>query len=88
MGNSKEWQVSAKSVQNIEPTVLFKTVGITPESKTLENGILYFGQKGKFSRTGVYLVHLSILVIFAGAIIGSQLGFKGSVMIPELKSTT
>jgi cytochrome c biogenesis protein len=87
MGNNKEWQIPENGIQKIEPTVLFKTIGITPQSKTLENGILYFGQKGKYSRTGVYLVHLSILVIFIGAIIGSQLGFKGSVMVPELKST-
>jgi len=87
MGNSKEWQIPAEDMQKIEPTVLFKIFGITPQSKTLENGILYFGQKGKYSRTGVYLVHLSILVIFVGAIIGSQFGSKGSVMVPELKST-
>lgn len=87
MGNSKEWQIPENVMQKIDPAILFKTVGITPESKTLENGILYFGQKGKYSRTGVYLVHLSILVIFVGAIIGSQFGFKGSVMVPELKST-
>lgn len=87
MSHSKEWHISEKGIQNFEPTTLFKTAGLASESKTLENGILYFGQKGKYSRTGVYLVHLSILVIFVGAIVGSQFGFKGSVMIPELKST-
>lgn len=88
MASNREWLVSNETLANIDPAVLLKTVGITSESKTLENGDLYFGQKGKYSRIGVYLVHLSILVIFAGAIIGSQLGFKGSVMVPELKSTS
>ena len=87
MSDSKEWEVPEETIQKFEPTTLFKTVGLTPENKALEKGILYFGQKGKYSRTGVYLVHLSILIIFIGAIIGSQLGFKGSVMVPELKTT-
>jgi len=42
-----------------------------------------FAQKGAFSRFSVYVTHLSILIIFAGAIIGSVWGFKGYVNIPE-----
>jgi cytochrome c biogenesis protein len=36
----------------------------------------------------VYAVHLSILVIFAGALIGSVFGFKAYVFLPEGKSTS
>ncbi|MFZ5774229.1 MAG: cytochrome c biogenesis protein ResB [Thermodesulfobacteriota bacterium] len=46
-------------------------------------GTLLFSQKCAWSRLGVYAVHLSILIIFAGALIGTFTGFKGSVMIPE-----
>lgn len=42
-----------------------------------------FAQKNAWSRLGVYVVHLSILVIFVGALIGSQLGYKGFVTIVE-----
>lgn len=42
-----------------------------------------FSQKSAWSRLGVYVVHLSILVIFVGAIVGSLLGFKGFVTILE-----
>jgi len=42
-----------------------------------------FAQKSAWSRLGVYVVHLSILVIFIGAIIGSLFGFKGYVSIVE-----
>lgn len=52
------------------------------QGETGEN-ILLFSQKGAWTRLGVYCVHLSILVIFIGAIIGSLFGYKGSVMIPE-----
>jgi len=50
-------------------------------------GTITAAQKGRWSRTGVYLVHASILVIFAGAITGYFLGFKGSVLIPETKES-
>lgn len=48
---------------------------------------LVFSQKSPWSRMGVYVVHLSILVIFAGALVGSMFGFKASVMLPETKET-
>lgn len=48
---------------------------------------LFFCQKGPFSRMGVYLVHISILVIFAGALYGELTGFKGSILLPEMKSS-
>lgn len=42
-----------------------------------------FAQKTAWCRLGVYVVHLSILVIFVGAIIGSLTGYKGFVSIVE-----
>jgi len=42
-----------------------------------------FAQKTAWCRLGVYVVHLSILVIFIGAIIGSLAGYKGFVAIVE-----
>jgi cytochrome c biogenesis protein len=42
-----------------------------------------FAQKTAWCRLGVYVVHLSILVVFVGAIIGSLAGFKGYVNIVE-----
>jgi cytochrome c biogenesis protein len=56
---------------------------------TEHNGELHlFAQKSAWSRLGVYVVHLSILVIFIGAIIGSLLGFKGFVNILEGQGIT
>lgn len=40
-------------------------------------------EKGRFSLFSVYLVHLSVLFILIGAIIGSIFGFDGYVYIPE-----
>jgi len=40
-------------------------------------------EKGRFSRLGVYFVHLGVLLILGGALIGSVFGFRGFVTIPE-----
>ena len=53
--------------------------------RRMEEGdvITLYGEKGAFSYFGVYVVHVSILIILAGAIIGSLSGFDGYVNIPE-----
>lgn len=59
-----------------------------------DGGYLLFAEKGGWTRFGVYVVHCSILLILAGALIGSSavatkvlrqptFAFKGSAMIPE-----
>ncbi|MBA4392895.1 MAG: hypothetical protein C0407_05015, partial [Desulfobacca sp.] len=49
-------------------------------------GQAFYLEKGRFSRFGVYVVHLSVLVIFSGAIIGSLFGFKGFLELKEGES--
>jgi cytochrome c biogenesis protein len=63
------------------------SIGWQTEKRNREHGILLFAQKGAMTRIGVYIVHASILVIFAGATVGSILGFKASIMLPETNST-
>jgi cytochrome c biogenesis protein len=45
-----------------------------------------FAQKTPWCRLSVYVVHLSVIVIFIGAMIGSLFGFKGYVNVPEGQS--
>jgi cytochrome c biogenesis protein len=45
-----------------------------------------FAQKTRWCRLSVYFVHLSIIIIFIGAMIGSLFGFKGFVNILEGES--
>jgi cytochrome c biogenesis protein len=42
-----------------------------------------FAQKSPWCRLSVYFVHLSVIVIFIGAMVGSLFGFKSFVNIPE-----
>jgi cytochrome c biogenesis protein len=40
-------------------------------------------QKGVYSRFGVYITHISILLVFTGALIGAFFGFKAFLNLPE-----
>lgn len=48
-----------------------------------QDELTLFAQRGAWSRLGVYLVHFSVLVIFAGAMVGSIWGFSGRVNIAK-----
>lgn len=52
-----------------------------------QNGFTIFGEKGRWTRTGVYIVHLSVILMLVGGVIGSVFGFEGFVNIAEGDST-
>lgn len=84
---SRRWSVSTGVLEAIDwLQVLSSQIGGVREKKE-ENRVVLLAEKGKWSRLGVYLVHASILIIFIGAIVGQLWGFKGSVMLPELRET-
>jgi cytochrome c biogenesis protein len=51
-------------------------------------GFQIIAEKGRWTRLGVPVVHLSIVLILAGALIGSFFGFDGFVNIPEGESVS
>ena len=79
---NKKWSEPANLLPQLES--LWSGKWHLTESKG-ENGseFHYAAEKGCWSRLGYYFVHLSILIIFAGGIIGSIFGLKGFVNIPE-----
>ena len=48
-----------------------------------DKGITLCGEKRNISHLGVYIVHASVLLLIAGAVIGSLFGIEGSVNINE-----
>lgn len=42
-----------------------------------------FAEKGRFSRLGVYVVHIALLVIMFGALIDALFGIRGFLPVPE-----
>ena len=56
--------------------------GYTRVEKT-DNGLCIFAEKWRWSRFGVYIVHLSVILLLIGGLIGSLFGFEGFAIIPE-----
>lgn len=88
MRRKKAWQSNFSLETSVsELSDNLKSNGWKNSRRNSEGEVLLFAQKGAYSRVGVYVVHVSILVIFIGAIIGELNGFKGSVMLPETQQT-
>ncbi len=62
--------------------ILRKTVA-EPICSSADGAQHLFAQRNSYARLSVYVTHLSILIIFIGALIGSIFGYKGFVTIPE-----
>jgi cytochrome c biogenesis protein len=54
---------------------------------TGSDAVQLYTQKGRYARLAVYVVHLSIILIFVGALIGIRFGFKGYLNLPEGRSS-
>ncbi len=65
---------------------ILKKKGWPTTEQRLDDSVLLFAQKGRWSRLGVYVFHLSILIVFVGAMVGSFWGYKAGVRIPETTS--
>lgn len=80
----KEFTLKGKP-EKVKEAVL-KSAGVKfSESKT-PGGYQLYWERGRFTRLGIFITHMSILVILGGAIIGIFFGFKGMVNIPEGES--
>lgn len=67
-----------------EKMAAFLKAEFAPATVTEVNGEYHlFAQKSPYCRLGVYVVHLSIVIVFVGALIGSFFGYKAYVNIPE-----
>jgi cytochrome c biogenesis protein len=56
------------------------------QSETDDAGFSLFGETGRWTRFGVYTVHLSVVLLLIGGLIGSIFGFDGFATIPEGES--
>jgi cytochrome c biogenesis protein len=51
-----------------------------------DEGFAVYGESGRWTRFGVYIVHFSVVLLLIGGLIGSIFGFDGFVNIPEGES--
>ncbi len=77
-----------KEVKVVTEKVLKKHGYNFSESQSEGSNIQLFSSKGSYSRLGVYITHLSILIILLGAIIGIFFGFKGFLNLREGMAST
>ncbi|MCP3899271.1 MAG: cytochrome c biogenesis protein ResB, partial [Desulfobacteraceae bacterium] len=54
--------------------------------KETENSTAIYVEKGRWARFGVYIVHISIILLLIGALIGAIFGFKSSMNLIEGQS--
>jgi cytochrome c biogenesis protein len=57
----------------------FKKAG----ERDTDQGLALYGERGRFSRLGMYVIHLSVLVIYVGVLIGLWFGFSGDMQVWE-----
>jgi cytochrome c biogenesis protein len=55
----------------------------SPQRIEGDSSVTFYSEKGRFSRLGAYITHLSILIILIGGLAGSLFGFRGFVNILE-----
>jgi len=60
-----------------------RSLGFKPREHGEGGSRQFYAEKGNYSRLGVYITHLSMLVIMVGAVVGIFFGFKGFLNIPE-----
>ena len=69
-------------------TSVIKRAGFKFIESKEDKGYQFCSQKGSFTRLGVYITHVSILLILIGALIGIFFGFKGFLPLPEGMSSS
>jgi len=72
----------AASLYNDYESFLSKNAGKVLKEET-ETGTIMYAEKGRWTRMGIYIVHLSILLLLVGAVIGSFFGFKANMNLDE-----
>ena len=72
----------ASEKQEIYSAIITKKFGFFSMEKT-DQGFVFFSERGRWSRLGVYVVHISILLLILGSLLGSLAGFEGYVNVPE-----
>jgi cytochrome c biogenesis protein len=74
--------ITSEEAVNEAREVLSKNFGKVTENRDSKS-VTLFVDKGWYGRMGAYIVHLSILILATGALVGGIRGFKGYVNILE-----
>jgi cytochrome c biogenesis protein len=73
---------NSEDLKKIYKPFIARLFGYTKVEPT-DNGFCIFAEKWRWTRFGVYTVHLSVIFLLIGGLVGSFFGFEGFVNIPE-----
>lgn len=89
LSNRKSFKTSGDpSVTSEKLAEVLKNEFAEPVVTEVDGALHLFAQKNPWCRLSVYFVHLSVIIIFIGAIIGSLFGYKAYVNIIEGESVS
>lgn len=78
---------SEEKTEGFVTDCLRKSIG-HPEISEKDGRKVIFAQRHVYSRLAAYGIHLSLLVIFAGGLIGLEFGYRGRIQLNEGESTS
>ncbi len=81
------FSLPVEETQKVVETTLKKFIG-RPHVTDREGRRVLFAQRHAYSRLAAYGIHLSLLVIFAGGLIGLQFGYRGQLTLNEGEQTS
>jgi cytochrome c biogenesis protein len=73
-------EAALKAIRESFPNILF-------EQHDQDGTSYFYGERHKYGRTGVYVIHISLLMIMFGSIAATNLGVDGMLVIPETQNT-
>lgn len=76
----------ASDLRHIYESFVDKDFRQTKTEET-DEGFCIFAEKGRWTRLGAYIVHISVVLLLFGGLAGSMFGFEGYVNIPEGEMT-
>ena len=84
MTSKREVVIKAKvDGAGVKAVEALKKIGFKGVIQESEGTMQICAERGRYSRLGVYVTHMSILLILAGAVVGMKFGFNGGLNLLE-----
>ncbi len=83
----REIQIPGKEIGLAAAERAFRQLRFKPQRVASQDGMSLFAERNRFVRLAAYLVHASLLLIFAGAIADALLGYRGYVALTPNRQT-
>ena len=83
LDRTKGIRLRASGVAGADVGAELRRRGYAVETAERDGGTDLFAERGRNSRFGVWVVHLSLLVILGGGIVGRLTAFEGTALVPQ-----